>query len=201
MAKVRLLNPGMDSFTSFMGPVEFVNGVSVDHVSKREIAMLGAITLVEVIEDDGRTYQGGDAAAMVDMGDVPAPSEMTLERTAEEEAPEQITPAPQEIAEVDPTPEPEAQFTDPDDPIEQLRLNLENTSRLVDEASAPQAQPEAPTAPAIPIASWTRETLEVIADEQGIKGLREVADLYGLKDSSINGLIDKILSKKAEAPI
>jgi len=43
----------------------------------------------------------------------------------------------------------------------------------------------------------TRETLEAIADKEGIKGLREIADPLGVKSTSIVPLIDAILEKQA----
>lgn len=42
--------------------------------------------------------------------------------------------------------------------------------------------------------AWTREKLEKIADEKGIKGLREIANEYGVKANSINALIDELLA-------
>lgn len=62
MAKVRLKNPKMASFSSHLGTVKFLNGISEDHVSEAEQRLLGAITSVEIVEDDGATRDGGDAA-------------------------------------------------------------------------------------------------------------------------------------------
>lgn len=44
---------------------------------------------------------------------------------------------------------------------------------------------------------FTEETLMDIADNKGIAGLREFAEPYGVKSNSIMGLIDALLSLKA----
>ena len=47
--------------------------------------------------------------------------------------------------------------------------------------------------PAAPAKSWTQEELSAIADEKGIKGLREIGDDLGLKGTGIADLIAKIV--------
>ncbi|MCR9222940.1 MAG: hypothetical protein NXH70_02625 [Hyphomonas sp.] len=44
-----------------------------------------------------------------------------------------------------------------------------------------------------PVVKWTEESLEKIADENGIKGLREIGEPLGVKSTKISELIDKIL--------
>ena len=46
------------------------------------------------------------------------------------------------------------------------------------------------------VVKYTREQLEQTADEQGITGLRRIADEFGLKGKSIPGLIEAILQKE-----
>ena len=46
------------------------------------------------------------------------------------------------------------------------------------------------------VMKYTREQLEQTADEQGITGLRRIADEFGLKGKSIPGLIEAILQKE-----
>ncbi len=43
---------------------------------------------------------------------------------------------------------------------------------------------------------WTEEELGKIADEQGIAGLREIAEPAGIKSKSVQGLIEAILTAK-----
>jgi hypothetical protein len=54
----------------------------------------------------------------------------------------------------------------------------------------------------VPVAGriYTREELERIADSNGIKGLRAIADELGLKGTSIADLIAKVLEAQAPAP-
>lgn len=51
---------------------------------------------------------------------------------------------------------------------------------------------EAPK-PTRPAGNYTRESLQAIADEKGIKGLREIAGDYGVKGTAIVDLIEAIL--------
>lgn len=45
-----------------------------------------------------------------------------------------------------------------------------------------------------PVTVYSREALQTIADEKGIKGLREIAINYGVKGTSIVDLIEEILT-------
>ena len=50
---------------------------------------------------------------------------------------------------------------------------------------------------------YTREELEDIADQSGLKGIREIAGPLGIKGTSINALIDKVMEiagKREELP-
>lgn len=47
----------------------------------------------------------------------------------------------------------------------------------------------------------SKESLEKIADAQGIKGVREIAEPMGLKGNSISELIDKVLKAQSEAAV
>ena len=61
----------------------------------------------------------------------------------------------------------------------------------------------ADTAPAAPVAagkSWTTAELEELADKDGIKGLREIAEPLGLRGNSIVELIAKVVAATAAAP-
>lgn len=60
-------------------------------------------------------------------------------------------------------------------------------------ADRPETEPEAPGA------LYTEESLALIADEQGIKGLRAIADPMGVKGNSIKELIADILRASVKA--
>lgn len=49
--------------------------------------------------------------------------------------------------------------------------------------------------PVITTVAWTEEELGAVADEQGIAGLREIAEPHGIKGNSIANLIKGILEK------
>jgi len=46
------------------------------------------------------------------------------------------------------------------------------------------------------LGKYSKESLEAIADEKGIAGLREVATPLGIRGNSIRGLIQEILNKQ-----
>lgn len=72
--------------------------------------------------------------------------------------------------------------------------------------NAKTAAPDASDSPAAPVGdsttpvsngvAWTEEELGKIADEQGIAGLREIAEPAGIKSKSVQGLIEAILTAK-----
>lgn len=64
------------------------------------------------------------------------------------------------------------------------------------EKNSKAAPIEAPVAAVneTPTAEYTKESLEAIADASGIKGVREIADKFGIKGQSITELIEKILT-------
>lgn len=51
------------------------------------------------------------------------------------------------------------------------------------------------------IYDFTRESLEAIADKQGLAGLRPIGDQYGVKSNSIVSMIDKLMSLTGEVKI
>jgi hypothetical protein len=51
------------------------------------------------------------------------------------------------------------------------------------------------------IAGMSKESLEAVADADGIKGLREISDPMGLKANSIHELIEKILAAQVDAAL
>lgn len=80
--------------------------------------------------------------------------------------------------------------------------NPSTAQRIIDTYMAPAVGPEAAKAPveAAPVVTHTKESLEAIADADGIKGVREIADLLGVKGNSIADLIGKVLAAQEAAP-
>ena len=130
MPIIKLNSHGFHEYTGLLGGLEFVDGVSVDSVSRRDADRLGAIC--EVIDlDTGKQ----------------ANVSQTIDEALRGEK-------------VEPEPEPEPE---------------------------PEAAKE-------PVKVYTEAELSVIASEQGISGLREIAEPLGVKGTSIRALIPKILS-------
>ena len=125
--KIKLVEPGWETFSDYLGFVLFKDGESVEDVSPAEAARLASIVRIETLE--GRN---------------PSPAQMILDNWS----------GPMIVA----------------------------TTDTADAAKA-----------AAPVKSWTQEELSAIADEKGIKGLREIGDDLGLKGTGIADLIAKIV--------
>ena len=128
--KIKLVEPGWETFSDYLGFVLFKDGESVEDVSPAEAARLASIVRIETLE--GRN---------------PSPAQMILDNWS----------GPMIVA----------------------------TTDTADAAKA--------ASPAAPAKSWTQEELSAIADERGIKGLREIGDDLGLKGTGIADLIAKIV--------
>lgn len=74
-------------------------------------------------------------------------------------------------------------------PAQKLLDNMHTEATLLGETVADDAKPEDKAAELL-----TREELEIIADKNGIKGLREIAEGYDVKGTSITELIEEILT-------
>lgn len=125
--KIKIVEPGWETFSEYLGFTLFKDGESVEDVSPAEAARLASIVRIETLE--GRN---------------PSPAQMILDNWS----------GPMIVA----------------------------TTDTADAAS-----------PAAPVKSWTQEELSAIADEKGIKGLREIGDDLGLKGTGIADLIAKIV--------
>lgn len=128
--KIKITEPGWAGFTGDFGMVEFVDGVSVDDVSRVEQARLAGIIGIETVE-----------------GTNPSASQILLDA--------HVTPV------------------------------------------AVQTLTHIPDAPPAAAKVWTSDELAAVADKDGIKGIRAIAEPMGLKDNSIADLMAKILSHQA----
>lgn len=76
------------------------------------------------------------------------------------------------------------------------------SQRIVDsyskEAKVPAVEP---IVPVVTSTAHTKESLELIADKSGIKGIREVSDPMGIKGNAIAEIIGKILLAESQAGV
>lgn len=128
--KIKIVEPGWETFSEYLGFTLFKDGESVEDVSPAEAARLASIVRIETLE--GRN---------------PSPAQMILDNWS----------GPMIVATTD---------------------------------TADAAKAASPSAPA---KSWTQEELSAIADEKGIKGLREISDPLNIKGTGIADLIARIV--------
>ena len=174
MSRIRIKSPQWENYSSYIGTVKFTKGVSDGHVSDAEMRIIGAVTTIEVIEEDGSTHAVGPGQTVADLRSMPAPIVPDLKPLGETDTRDVI---PVEDIEVKPAKKPK-------DEIEDTEAELD---AITDEGDEEQTA-EGGTV------KYSRDELEEIADESGINGLREIGDKYDVKSTSIEGMIKKILS-------
>ena len=157
--KIKLIEPGYETYTGFFGIVEFENGVSTHDVSSIEASLLSSILQVEDADTGEKVGQNelerqnwGRAAESTRL---PTQAEIDAENGAGS-------------------------------------IDME-TLGAVAQAIVNLITPEKKT--------YTREELEAIADKRGIAGIREVADQFDIKGTSIVKLIDAIMAAQAPAEV
>ena len=179
MPRIRLTEKGWAGFTGNMGTAVFVDGEA--DVSELEASRIGAN--IEVMRIDAE----GEVIEQI------SPS-LDIVRTKNLSA---------EVVEASPTSD--MILITPTDGDDLITAGLEALSaHLVPPAEGGETDPgagdgtvEVTEATSTTPTNYTREELEKIADEKGIKGIREIADPLGLKSNSIVPLIDAILEKQA----
>jgi len=77
---------------------------------------------------------------------------------------------------------------------------IASEERAAEKAAADQAVQEQVVEAQASLALHTAETLGAIADEQGITGLRAIAEPFGIKSNSIGGLIEALLKAGVAQP-
>lgn len=133
---IKLVEPGWETFSDYLGFTLFQDGVSVEQVSPNEAARLASIVRIETLD-----------------GHNPSPAQKILDSWS----------APMGVA----------------------------TSLTADQL---------PQGPIVAGKSWTADELSAVADEKGIKGLREIADPLNIKGAGIADLIARIVEvTKAQA--
>lgn len=184
MAKVRLKNPEWATFSSYIGTTKFKNGESEDHVSAAEMRILGSITAVEAINENGTSEPVGLAVTALDIQTAKAPIMSDPTPDGEPETRNEI-PTP----DVDSVPEKKTEAADED----KVQKDLEQALSGVDDTGKEPAENETEAS------SYTRGQLEIVADQEGISGLREIGKGLDVKSNSIEDLIVKILGAQGSA--
>ena len=75
-------------------------------------------------------------------------------------------------------------------PVEEMLVNIPEPEQAPADSQTPTDDTAGKTI-------YSREQLEALADKEGIAGLREVAETFGVKGTSIVGLIQEILDAQA----
>lgn len=177
MPRVRFTDPAMKSFNGYFGPHRFVNGVSTDALNHMDIQRMAAITQIKAIDEEtGEESFTGVAHELVASRRAGAPMSADPKTLESEPAKEEEIPAP-----VDSEPAKPA-------PTDEEKEAIKEAEALENEIAQAEDEQKAE------VKVYTKEELEEIADEKGIKGLREVADPMGVKDTSIEGLISEIIA-------
>lgn len=145
--KIRIVQPGWETFTGHFGPTEFVDGVSVDVVDPVFIDRCAAEIKVVDFETEEPV---GAQVRLIETACIPLDVLDTLP-----------TATPADLKSKAPAPAPV----------------------VVDEEDARE---------------WSEEDLMALADDKGIKGLREIGDPMGAKGRSIPELIDSVLKVQDE---
>lgn len=184
MPKVRFTDKAMKKFNGYYGQHMFIDGVSEHSLNKRDIDMLSAIVQIVAIDEDGGESFCGVAHDMVSGRRVGAVVSEPLKVAGE---------ASFKAEENQPPVEPVQVKTEQDKTVETLKSEVAD---LDAEIEASEAAADNKTSSE---GVYTKEDLEKIADENGIKGLREIAEPLGVKNVSIEGLIAEIIKAQETA--
>jgi hypothetical protein len=82
--------------------------------------------------------------------------------------------------------------------VGQIYLDSMNNPAPIEAAPVERAEPVKTETPTL---KYSREALEAVADEKGINGLRPIGDEFGVKSTSIAGLIQSILKAQGAIPL
>lgn len=139
--KYRITEPGWEGFTGHLGMEEFVDGVSVEAISKAEASRLACIVRIETVEDAPKN---------------PSATQQVLD-------------------------------------------SYHTQAGLATLATADEEQGVMKQVPEQPDRVYTKEELEQIADQGGIKAIRAIAEPRGIKGAAIGDLIAKVLKAQEDA--
>lgn len=165
--RVRLTQPGFETFTGLLGVIEFREGVSVNEVARFDSLRLSAVMSCEGINGEALSL-----AQEIISNNQAAP--IIPDRTGEDAPVQAETSTEALVGDSDTVAVVEVTSTAVVQPGE-----LVSTTITLPQALAP--------------AMLTQADLEAIADKGGIKALRDFADPLGIKSSSIAGLIRELI--------
>ncbi|WP_151708810.1 hypothetical protein [Acinetobacter brisouii] len=178
--KLKLTGSGFEGYTGQMGVHYFENGLSIN-----EVLPVDAMRIAGAI---GAVWEDGSPA---NVGEIYAAS---LHSPAALNPHERNDPHAQAVYGVDAS----AAITQ-SNVIAQAQFKAEGiaTPVVTFAEKEVEAEPKRPT-PVVedgaPRQIYTRQQLESIVDKDGFAGLRKIAEPFGVKGTSINALIDSILS-------
>lgn len=157
--QVRIVQPGMQTYTGYIRGTRFVEGVSVGEMPIRDALRLGASCAVEDME--GRVVSPNhhvfeDANEITGMTNMPPKSQTVEEQQDASKVQAEESKEEDEVV----------GFYDPDEEHAEAK-------------------------------KWDLASLEAIADAEGISGLREIGDEFGVKERSIDGLIREIMKAQS----
>lgn len=162
--KVRIVSPGWETYTGFLAYMaEFKDGVSVNELTPAQIGRIGST--VQIVNDETGEQVGPSTVALAGVAtELPKVEVLkTMDVVKAEEA---------ESAEA---------------------LRAAEAARKAEEAAAlKEAEEKAKAAAGAPVI-YSRLELEAIGANDGIAGLREIADPLDVKGRSISELIEAIL--------
>lgn len=173
--KIKIVEKGWAGYNGLFGQTEFVDGVSTDHVNLAQANMLGGIIRIVEVDDNGNELgQVSLSADMVRTADFGAPVVKARARgtdapVADEETPDAVV------------------------------IPGDDFDALAAAQAAEDAGGDVDDKPVEPTRVYTRAELEEIADQDGIKGLRDIGTPLGAKNTSIHKLIDEILAAQSKA--
>lgn len=203
---IRIKQKGLERYTGMIGMVEFKEGRSVDLMSIQEAIRIGAS--MPITDDDGNeispvTYYSRESHAKReaqakekadaesgedgDSGDDPDNTDDgDSDNTPEGEDSEDLSSADADVGDEDKTEtnnptgseDGEQEGEDPEDGAEGTEDSSSGDGAEGTEDSGKK---------------YTREYLESVADDRGIKGLREIGEKHDVSAKSIEELIEKLL--------
>jgi hypothetical protein len=168
--KVRIVAPGWENFTGPLGQGAYFENGEAD-LNWRQVARIGAsIHLVDA--ETGEQVGPAAIAAAAKYESAPVIPELAnksdLDAAAEADA-----------------------------AAEREKLAKAEEERKAKEAEALEAAKEKAAAEAKEVV-WSRQELEAVGANDGVEGLRKLADPLGVKGRSITELVDKILEAQAK---
>jgi hypothetical protein len=184
---IRLLEQGFTTFSGHLGEVEFENGVSVESLSRSQIDRIASSIRTE-------SFEGEAVGSANDL----------LDRSHEAPVVAPLATLEEELIAADAA-KTESELKELAELAAQEPLQTGEPSSIADDSGAPAEVAEAPEASpgmiifAKPI--HTVESLGIVADTEGIQGLRDIAETFNVKGNSIAKLIEGILTAQGyEAP-